>query len=249
MNKWLNNTTISIFIGFVFIGTIVLFLISLNKNSSDYTINEPLIPLSEERVTKISEAPEQNIQTNQIRREDYDLNEKPFEKGNYDYDERTADFRLVCTKPCPISKAILDQEFTSISYAVSTLRGLTQSDFEEHILPFEVHASEDSRCPMNPQALAYMTIFTDSNGYNRGILCFFFDKLSYNRDKFPYSTSVHEVTHLLESGKIEHNSIIWEGLSEMMDSFFLKGNDKNSFCWQGNEWYKQIAQNTHDPHW
>ena len=45
--------------------------------------------------------------------------------------------------------------------------------------------------------LAYATV----RG-NRGLLCFFFDKLEYNRDKFPYSTSVHEVTHLFEYNKI-----------------------------------------------
>ena len=56
------------------------------------------------------------------------------------------------------------------------------------------------------------------------------------------------MTHLFEYGKFERNSVIYEGLSQMMDSFFLKGN-KNSFCWEGNAWFKEAAQNNHDPHW
>lgn len=220
-----------------FVALIIVFIISsIQNNNQDYTnLNKKQVPdIKKSTLTE-------------LRKEGYSLNEKPFENGNYEYDERTADFRLVCTSPCPVSKIILDQEFAAISYGVSTLRGLTQDDFNQDILPFEVHASEDARCPMNPQALAYMTTFTDSNGY-RGLLCFFFDKLNYDRTKFPYSASVHEITHLFESGKIEHNSVIWEGLSEMLDSFFLRGS-KNSFCWEHNAWFKQAAQNTNDPHW
>ena len=176
----------------------------------------------------------------ETRRTGFRADEKPFETGNYVYDERTQDFRLVCTNPCPVPKSVLDQEFASIAYAVSTLRGITQSDIESYYLPFEVHASADERCEFDPTSyLAYMSSYTDSNGYNRGLLCFFFDELPYNRDKFPYSTSVHEVTHLFEADKIPGSSVIWEGLSEMMESFFLKGNIRSSFCWQGNDWYKE----------
>jgi hypothetical protein len=170
-----------------------------------------------------------------------------FDKGNYEYDERTNDFRFVCTKPCPVSKTILDQEFAAISYAVSTLRGLTQSDIDPSIMPFEVHASEDGLCPLKYQA--YKKLFRDKNGNLKGVLCFFFDKRTYNRDKFPYSTSIHEVMHLFQEGKYRRNSVINEGLSGMLDSFFLKGNERNSFCWQGNFWYVEVAENDHDPHW
>ena len=34
----------------------------------------------------------------------------------------------------------------------------------------------------------------------------------------------------------------------MMESFFVKGNEKNSFCWQGNNWYKGVVNNPHAPH-
>ena len=34
------------------------------------------------------------------RKEGYNLNEKPFAGGDYSYDERTVDFRLVCKNPC-----------------------------------------------------------------------------------------------------------------------------------------------------
>ncbi|MEK6828129.1 MAG: hypothetical protein AABX78_02160, partial [Nanoarchaeota archaeon] len=132
--------------------------------------------------------------------------------------------------------------------------GLTKSDIDESLLPFEVHASEDNVCPMNPAGIAYMTQFTDNNGHSRGLLCFFYDKIPYNRDKFPYSTSVHEVMHLFESNKVpytrqEGGSVLWEGLSEMMESFFIKGNDLSSFCWKGNDWYKAAIWTSHDAHW
>ncbi|MBI5391873.1 hypothetical protein HZB00_02615, partial [Candidatus Woesearchaeota archaeon] len=172
----------------------------------------------------------------------------PYEQGNYTYDERTVDFRFVCSTPCPVSKEILDQEFAATAYAVSTLRGLTQSDMSSTILPFEVHATQDKRCPYIQGAAAYKTIITDDNNYTRGLLCFFYDTIPYDRSQFPYSTSVHEVTHLFEEGKYKKNTILDEGLSEMMESFFVKGNEKNSFCWKGNAWFKQVLTVSHDPH-
>ena len=243
-----NHTTLSIFVSIAFILILILLLIFLNQKTKKAQDTSFDIPLSEERLINIEQEVQRIKGIEEKRKEGYSLSEKPFDNRDYSYDERTVDFRLVCKRPCPLPKNILDQEFAAIAYAVSTLRGLTQSDLNKNVLPFEVHASEDSICPYNPEALAYMTIFTDSNDYNRGLLCFFFDKLQYNRDKFPYSTSVHEVTHLFEYGKLKHNSILWEGLSEMMESFFLKGNDKNSFCWKGNNWYGLIVNNPHDPH-
>ena len=245
----INHITLPIFVSIVFILILTLLLIALNQKTKKIQDTSLDIPLSEERLISIEQEMQRIKGIEEKRKEGYSLSEKPFDNRDYSYDERTVDFRLVCKRPCPLPKNILDQEFAAIAYAVSTLRGLTQSDLDKNVLPFEVHASEDSICPYNPEALAYMTIFTDSNDYNRGLLCFFFDKLPYNRDKFPYSTSVHEVTHLFEYGKLKHNSILWEGLSEMMESFFLKGNDKNSFCWKGNEWYKQARIFSHDPHW
>lgn len=196
-----------------------------------------------------SEEPQNYVQT-PLKKEGYNLWDKPFDIQYYEYDERTKDFRLVCTSPCPVPKEILDQEFAAIAYAVSTLRGLTQSDIHKELLPFEVHASEDAVCAFMISAAAYASgWFIDGNGLKRGLVCFFFDKVEYDRSKFPYSTSVHEITHLFEFEKIEHKPIVLEGLSEVMDSFFLKGNDKNSFCWNGNAWYKLAAYNNHDPHW
>ena len=244
-----NLIIISIMVAVFFIAVITIILISINQRT-DNLKSDISVPLVEERIVAIRDNSQSQSNDNiKKRKEGFSLNEKPFDEGNYAYDERTRDFRLVCSKPCPVSKEVLDQEFAAINYAVSTLRGLTKSDINEELIPFEVHASEDKICQMLPKALAYKTIFTDSNGYSRGLLCFFFDKLPYNRDKFPYSTSVHEVTHLFEHGKYKDNDIIDEGLSEMLESFFLKGNDKNSFCWQGNAWYKQVLKNSDDPHW
>ncbi len=248
-NSLFNNTLASVFLGIVFIGAIVIFSIYLSNRDSSANEKSTDIILSEERVIDISQQI-QNIKSyEEKRKEGYNLNEKPFEKGDYSYDERTVDFRLVCKNPCPILKTILDQEFAAISYAISTLRGLTKSDINKQLLPFEVHASEDVRCPLIKNAAAYMTTYTDSNGNNRGLLCFFYDKIDYDRSKFPYSISVHEVTHLFEYGKYKPNAVIAEGLAEMLESFFLKGNERNSFCWQGNAWYKQILKNSDDPHW
>ena len=244
------SVVISIILGLFFILFVTILLIFANKEKGDNLSKaEDLITLAEEKVVDIKDSPSDINFNVQKRKEGFSLNEKPFDEENYAYDERTKDFRLVCINPCPVSKGILDQELAAINYAVSTLRGLTKSDINEELMPFEVHASEDSICQILPKALAYKTIFIDSNGYSRGLLCFFFDKLPYNRDKFPYSTSVHEVTHLFEHGKYKDNDIIDEGLSEMLESFFLKGNDKNSFCWQGNAWYKQVLKNSDDPHW
>ncbi len=196
--------------------------------------------------------PEKQQQTEQTRREGYEPGEKPFDEGNYAYDERSPDFRLVCIDPCPVSKSVLDQEFAAISYAVSTLRGLTQSHIVEELMPFEVHASEDFRCPMLERAIAYKSMMIDSNGYRRGKLCFFFDKIEYDRSNFPYSTSAHEVTHLFQQGRfppyIAGGKTLLEGLAEMIESFFRRGNERDSFCWEGNDWYGQISNNPHDPH-
>ena len=242
-HKTISSITISIILGFF---VIVIFLVIILTQKGNNIQETNVIPYkSSDRLIKFTTL-EETQKTTQVKKEGYlsDI-EKPFAEGNYDYDERTKDFRLVCENPCPVSKEVLDQEFAAIAHSVSTLRGLTQSDFEGNILPFEVHASDDGICDASPKEyLAYMTTLN-----NRGLLCFFFEKINYNRDKFPYSTSVHEVTHLMESGKVEHNSVIWEGLSEMMESFFLRGNERNSFCWQGNAWYKNAMQNSHDPHW
>ena len=245
----LNHITLPIFVSIAFILILILLLIFLNQKTKKIQDISFDIPLSEERLISIEQEVQRIKNIEEKRKEGYSLNEKPFDDRDYSYNERTLDFRLVCKRPCSLPKNILDQEFAAIAYSISTLRGLTQSDLDKNVLPFEVHASEDPICPLNPEALAYMTTFTDSNGYNRGLLCFFFDKLPYNRYKFPYSTSVHEVTHLFEYGKLKHNAVLWEGLSEMMESFFLKGNDKNSFCWKGNAWYKQARMVSHDPHW
>ena len=242
-----NLILISIIVSVFLIAVIAIILISINQ-STDNSKSDIIVPLAEEKIIAIKDDPQSQNNNIQKRREGFSLNEKPFDEGNYAYDERTKDFRLVCTNPCPVSKTVLDQEFAAISYSLSTLRGLTKSNIEDEIMPFEVHASEDTRCPTLPSALAYKTTFVDSNGHYRGLLCFFYDKLQYDRSKFPYSTSVHEVTHLFEDGKMTHNSILFEGLSEMMESFFVKGNEKNSFCWQGNNWYGKTVNNPHDPH-
>jgi len=153
--------------------------------------------LTEEQVIDYERLKPQPVTSDEVKREGFSLNEKPFVDGNYAYDERTKDFRLVCTNPCPVSESILDQEFAAIAYAVSTLRGITKSDIHEKLLPFEVHASEDIICP-DIDAPAYMSSFVDSNGHERGQLCFKFDKVQYDRSNFPYSTSVHEVNHLFQ---------------------------------------------------
>lgn len=247
-NKFLNKTIISVIFGIALIVVIGILLSYLSDRNSDSMEKDIDIVLPEDRVIEISQKIREIKNFEEKRKEGYSLNEKPFESGDYSYDERTVDFRLVCNNPCPVSKNILDQEFAAIAYAVSTLRGLTKSDINTELLPFEVHASEDKLCPTIQKAAAYKTVFVDSNGYTRGLLCFFYDKVYYDRSKFPYSTSVHEVTHLFQHGKYKHNSIINEGLAEMLESFFLKGNEKNSFCWQGNDWYGQIVNNPDDPH-
>ncbi len=226
------------------LATGLFFVHRTTKTVSDPTL---VLPLSEEQVTHVAQEIKDIKAVEEQRKEGY-LNNKPFEAGDYAYDERTVDFRFVCRNPCPIPKAILDQEFASTSYAVSTLRGLTQSDIDPSVLPFEIHATVDARCPYIQGAAAYKTMFTDTNNYTRGLLCFFYDFIPYDRSKFPYSTSVHEVTHLFEEKKYTSNKIIDEGLSEMMESFFVKGNDKNSFCWNGNAWFKDVLTVSHDPH-
>ncbi|MDO8740517.1 MAG: zinc ribbon domain-containing protein [Candidatus Woesearchaeota archaeon] len=253
-NLVVGNIIASVFVGIILIGATTIFLTYLNQRNSETNDSNSDLLLPEDRLLDIS----QQIQTiknyEEKRKEGYTLNEKPFVSGNYEYDERTVDFRLVCKNPCPVSKDILDQEFAAIAYAVSSTRGLTQSDIDKDLLPFEVHASDDGVCPYLSGAAAYMSSFIDQNGYQRGRLCFFYDKINYNRDKFPYSTSVHEVMHLFEYNKVPYGggkggSVLWEGLSEMMESFFLRGNERNSFCWQGNAWYKQVLKNSDDAHW
>lgn len=243
----LKTTITSLTLGFFFI-LFIFFLIFLSQRNSNEENTDLSATLSEERLISINQQIEEIKSIEEKRKEGYNLDDKPFEQGDYSYDERTVDFRLVCRRDCPVSKDILDQEFAAIAYAVSTLRGLTQSDLDKQILPFEVHASEDHICVYGQNYAAYMTLYTDSNNSTRGLLCFFYDKVPYNRDKFPYSVSVHEVTHLFEHGKYKDNAVIDEGLSEMLESFFLKGST-NSFCWQGNAWYKEVIKNSDDAHW
>ena len=253
-NKLLLNITVtSVILGICFIAFLTFLFVSYQNNSGG-EIRDTSRVLSEETVVSISEQINEIKRIEDKRKENVKLNEKPFEEVDYSYDERTVDFRLVCRKDCPVSKAVLDQEFAAVAYAVSTLRGLTRSDITPELLPFEVHASEDARCPKHEGAAAYMTAYRDDNGYVRGLLCFFHDEIPYDRSKFPYSTSVHEVTHLFEEGKVpykysEGGWVLGEGLSEMLESFFRKGNDRSSFCWEGNAWFKKILNNSHDAHW
>ena len=238
---------LSFFVAMVFAGAIFLAVIYL---SQDHVPEEDLTPLTlaEDEVVAISEQIREIKRFEEKRKEGYQLNEKPFDNREYGYDERTVDFRLVCADPCPVPERILEQEFAAMSYSLSILRGLTESDIEKELMPFEVHASEDSRCRFLDYARAYKTVFVDDNGHSRGLLCFFYDRIDYDRSRFPYSTSVHEVTHLFEDGKIRHNKVIWEGLAEMMESFFVTGNDQDSFCWEGNRRYDKLVNNPHDPH-
>lgn len=246
----------SLSIGFIFLVTTALLILFLQQRNTEENKSFQSIeyPLSE------------RIVSTKVQNTDYSVNKailgedftkKVFDDRGYTYDRRTSDFRLVCSYPCPVSTAILDQEYAAIAYAVATLRGLTRSDLDQDLLPFEVHASEDEVCSFSPGAGAYMTeSFVDDNGYQRGLLCFFFDKIPYDRSKFPYSASVHEVTHLFEYKKLpydystytEGGSVLWEGLSEVMDSFFLKGNDPNSFCWEGNNQYGEIYSAPSEAH-
>jgi hypothetical protein len=249
----LKITITSAVLGICFVAFLIFLFVSYQKNSVA-EIRDTSQTLSEETVLSVSEQINEIKRIEEKRKENFQLNEKPFEDGDYSYDERTVDFRLVCKRACPVSKEVLDQEFAAIAYAVSTVRGLTQSDITPDLLPFEVHASEDARCPLSEGAAAYMTWYTDSKGYHRGLLCFFHDKIPYDKSKFPYSTSVHEVTHLFEENKlpytrVEGGSVLWEGLSEMLESFFVKGNDRNSFCSEGNAWFKDLLKNSHDAHW
>lgn len=249
----LKITVTSVVLGICFVAFLIFLFVSYQKNAST-EIRDTSQTLSEETVLSISEQINEIKRIEDKRKENFQLDEKPFEDGDYSYNERTVDFRLVCKRDCPVSNDTLDQEFAAIAYAVSTLRGVTQSDIDDELLPFDVHASEDARCPMQKGAAAYMTSYTDSNGHNRGLLCFFYDKINYDRSKFPYSTSVHEVMHLFEGNKVPYKNsgngwVLGEGLSEMLESFFVKGNDKNSFCWEGNAWYKEILKNSHDAHW
>ena len=66
---------------------------------------------------------------------------------------------------------------------------------------------------------------------------------------YPISQTGLDLNKVPHDNAIEGGSVLWEGLSEMMESFFLMGNERNSFCWQGNAWYKNAMQNSHDPHW
>jgi hypothetical protein len=228
---------------------VVLVLVVVNRLQSEDTGMAPPLPKELVDLPMATTTPEHAPAPRAERREGYTLEEKPFVEGGYSYDERTKDFRLVCARPCPVPEQVLEQEFAAISYAISVLRGVTQADIHPDLLPFEVHASADSLCKEGPWFLAYMdSNFTDANGHRRGLLCFFFDKKEYNRDRFPYSTSVHEVTHLFEYGRIVRHPVLWEGLSEMMESFFLRSNFRDSFCWEGNDWFGDIIDNPDDPH-
>src|SRR3989344_288909 len=118
-----NLILISIIVSVFLIAVIAIILISINQ-STDNSKSDIIVPLAEEKIIAIKDDPQSQNNNIQKRREGFSLNEKPFDEGNYAYDERTRDFRLVCSKPCPVSKEILDQEFAAINYAVSTLRGL-----------------------------------------------------------------------------------------------------------------------------
>ena len=245
--SFLQPLLVSFFIVMVFAGVLFVTIIHLSQDSiSEEDLTQ--LTLAEDEVVAISEQIREIKLFEERRKEGYKLNEKPFDDRKYAYDERTVDFRLVCADPCPVPKRILDQEFAAISYSLSVLRGLTESEIENKLMPFEVHASEDSRCRFLNYAAAYKTVFVDENGHSRGLLCFFYDRIDYDRSRFPYSTSVHEVTHLFEDGKIKRNRVIWEGLAEMMESFFVTGNEQDSFCWEGNRRYDEVINNPHDPH-
>jgi len=246
-----SHLNLSIFLVVIFIGLVTLIVVFLNQRTISTKSDNIQLVLPEDKLLEIEQQIKEIKSLEERRKVSY-INEKPFVKGNYGYDDRTRDFRFVCSKPCPVQKQILDQESAAISVALSTLRGITKSDINEKLLPFEVHASEDNICP-DKGAPAYMSgFFVDSNGYQRGLLCFKFDKVEYDRSNFPYSTSVHEVNHLFQEGKFPeytgNNRILTEGLSMILDSFFEKGNQKDSFCWQGNNWYSQIASRTDSVH-
>ena len=247
-NKLVQALLVSAFLAIILGGVLFLAILYLSQERGPTSGDRTPLTLAEDEVVAISEQVKEIKRFEEKRREGYGLGEKPFDDRNYAYDERTVDFRLVCADPCPVPRNVLDQEFAAMSYSLSTLRGLTGSDIEKKLMPFEVHASEDSRCRFLAYAAAYKTVFVDDNGHSRGLLCFFYDRISYDRSRFPYSTSVHEVTHLFQDGKIKRNDVIWEGLSEMMESFFVSGNEQDSFCWQGNKQYDKLAGNPHDPH-
>lgn len=249
-NRAQTTLIVSIIIGFIIVFSLLVMFLSQRGSNEEV---KPFMPSEFIDTLKEVKDATSTVPSVQPRKEGYSPSDKPFDNIKYAYDQRTADFRLVCTAPCPVSKQILDQEFAAITYSISTIRGLTQSDIDSSLMPFEAHASEDNRCTFGEKYAAYMSEVTDSNGYKRGLLCFFYDKINYDRSKFPYSTSVHEVTHLFEEHKVPYvysdgGSILWEGISEMLDSFFLKGST-NSFCWQGNFWYKAVALVNNDAHW
>ena len=246
--KLTQSIIVSVFLAVVLSGALFFAVLYLIQESDTSSGDRTPLTLAEDEVVGISEQVKEIKRFEEKRKEGYGLNEKPFDDRDYAYDERTVDFRLVCSDPCPVREEILDQEFAAISYSLSVLRGLTGSDVEEELMPFEVHASEDSRCRFIGYAQAYKTVFVDDNGHSRGLLCFFYDRIDYDRSRFPYSTSVHEVTHLFQDGKIKRNDVIWEGLAEMMESFFLSENEQDSFCWEGNRRYEKLISNPHDPH-
>jgi len=239
---------ISIVIGFVVIMVLVVVSLSQRQTQEEIQFSAP-----SQLIDTVKNIEEQRTyqQSNEVRREGYDIDEKPFDERYYPYDERTADFRLVCSAPCPVSKTILEQELAAISYALSTIRGITKTDIKKNLLPFEVHATEDHICKWGIGA-AYATSFTDDNGNVRGLLCFFYDRINYNREKFPYETSVHEVVHLFQRERfpryVGEDRILTEGLSMVLDSFFEKGSVIDSFCWQGNDWFSKQASRTDSVH-
>src|SRR3989344_7483119 len=123
-----NHTALTIFVSIAFILILILLLIFLNQKTKKAQDTSFDIPLSEERLINIEQEVQRIKGIEEKRKEGYSLGEKPFDDRNYSYDERTVDFRLVCKRPCPLTKNILDQEFTAIAYSISTLRGLTQTD-------------------------------------------------------------------------------------------------------------------------
>lgn len=230
-----------IILGVVLIAAVVFVIIGLsqrmNENGGVTLLDEP----KGETITGIDAPAPQEISV-ETRKEGVADYGTQTDFINFDYDERTNDFRLLCASPCPVSNDVLDQEFASIAHSIQVMRGVTQSDIDSSLLPIDVHASEDVFCPFYDYAGAYSNTFFDGNKY-RGQLCFFYDTVPYDRSNFPYSTSIHEVMHQFQYYKLprgerqEGGHILWEGLAEMMESIFLRANDKLSYCADKGTWW------------
>jgi len=260
------NSIILSFFAFVILGGALLTFTFINQQSNNQTeqvtrllADEHILFTSQEKAPhipvedrlRVDEYIPNEQSSEELKRDLITVNERDFDEGDYEYDKRTRDFRLVCSRPCPVSRNILDQEFAAISYAVSTLRGLTKADIDSRLLPFEVHATEDAVCPKYKDAPAYMSSFKDSNGAYRGKLCFRFDEIKYDRTHFPYSTSIHEVTHLFQDSRFPpyrgNSRALTEGLSMVLDSFFERGSERDSICLEKNNVYGTVL-NTSSPH-